>query len=103
MRFDTILVANRGEIACRIIRGAGAPLVPGTGGPVEEVDAEVQAERIGYPVLIKAAGGGGGKGMRVAPSPRELHSLYNMARSEARSAFGNDSVYFERYVQAPRH
>jgi acetyl-CoA carboxylase, biotin carboxylase subunit len=89
--------------ARRLAREVGAPLVPGSAGPVAEEQVEAEALRIGFPILIKAAGGGGGKGMRVARSAKELISLYRMARSEARSAFGNDSVYLERYVEAPRH
>jgi acetyl-CoA carboxylase biotin carboxylase subunit len=90
------------EARC-LARGVGAPLVPGSDGPVEEAELKAEAERIGLPILIKAAGGGGGKGMRVARSAEELVSLYRMARSEALSAFGNDAVYLERYVEAPRH
>jgi acetyl-CoA carboxylase, biotin carboxylase subunit len=89
--------------ARRLAAAVGAPLVPGSAGPVEEDRLASEAERVGFPILIKAAGGGGGKGMRVARSEKEALSLYRMARSEARSAFGNDAVYLERYVEAPRH
>jgi acetyl-CoA carboxylase, biotin carboxylase subunit len=89
--------------AKRLARDAGAPLVPGTAQPVEESELSAEAERIGFPIMLKAAGGGGGKGMRTARTRQELVSLYRMARSEARSAFGNDAVYLERFVEAPRH
>jgi acetyl-CoA carboxylase, biotin carboxylase subunit len=82
----------------------GIPIVPGSEG---EINGEVEAKRIaaetGYPVLIKAAAGGGGKGMRVANSEAELMAAYSMARSEAKASFGNDAVYMEKYLSHPRH
>ncbi|WP_158044390.1 acetyl-CoA carboxylase biotin carboxylase subunit [Skermanella pratensis] len=82
----------------------GLPVVPGSSGPVDTLEeaAEV-AERTGYPVLIKAAAGGGGKGMKVAYSADQLREAYQLARGEARAAFGNDQVYMERYLSRPRH
>jgi len=83
---------------------AGVPVVPGTEeGITDEVQARKLAERIGYPVLIKAACGGGGKGMRVAKSEKELMSLMKTARSEAESAFGDPTIYLEKYLERPRH
>jgi acetyl-CoA carboxylase, biotin carboxylase subunit len=82
----------------------GLPCVPGSDGPLESLDAAIAiAETIGYPVLIKAAAGGGGKGMKVAHSAEELREAYQLARGEARSAFGNDQVYLEKYLANPRH
>jgi acetyl-CoA carboxylase biotin carboxylase subunit len=82
----------------------GVPVVPGTPGPVEDVeDALAFAVRIGFPVIIKAAAGGGGKGMRVARDADEFTRSFQMARSEALSAFGNGSVYVEKYLERPRH
>jgi len=83
---------------------AGVPVVPGSVGAVDGVDeARSEAERIGYPVIIKAAAGGGGKGMRVATSESELESAFTMARNEAAAAFNDARVYLERFVQRPRH
>ncbi len=82
----------------------GVPVVPGTPGPVEDVeDALAFAVKIGFPVIIKAAAGGGGKGMRVARDADDFARGFQMARSEALSAFGNGSVYVEKYLERPRH
>lgn len=82
----------------------GLPVVPGSDGPVATLEeAEAAAETAGYPVLIKAAAGGGGKGMKVAFRADELREAYQLARGEARSAFGNDEVYLEKYLSRPRH
>ena len=82
----------------------GVPCVPGTEKPVDTLaDAKHHAERIGFPVLIKATAGGGGRGMKVANAPNELEEAYLMARREAAAAFGNDAVYMERYLGEPRH
>ena len=82
----------------------GVPLVPGSEGAVPDLEtARAVAESIMYPVLIKAAAGGGGRGMRVARSPAELEDAFRGARTEARSAFGNDAVYIEKYLDRPRH
>ncbi|MEA1652999.1 acetyl-CoA carboxylase biotin carboxylase subunit [Nitrospirillum sp. BR 11164] len=90
--------------AKRTVLDLGLPVVPGSDGPVETVEAAlVNAARIGYPVLIKAAAGGGGKGMKVAWSESELREAYQLARGEARAAFGNDQVYMEKYLAKPRH
>ena len=82
----------------------GLPLVPGSDGPLESVaEAKHLAKAIGYPVLIKAASGGGGRGMKVVQSEDQLESLMSQAASEARSAFGDDTVYMEKYLSDPRH
>ncbi|HYZ23719.1 MAG TPA: acetyl-CoA carboxylase biotin carboxylase subunit [Rhodopila sp.] len=82
----------------------GVPLVPGSDGAVPDLDsARAVAARIGYPVLIKAAAGGGGRGMKVAQSPEELENAFRVARAESRAAFGNDAVYIEKYLDRPRH
>ncbi len=83
---------------------AGVPLMPGSDGLVETVDeALANAEKIGYPVIVKASAGGGGRGMRICNSAEELPELYHTARSEAKIAFGDDSVYMEKYLLEPRH
>ncbi|MFN7974100.1 MAG: acetyl-CoA carboxylase biotin carboxylase subunit [Acidobacteriota bacterium] len=90
--------------ARRRMKDAGVDPVPGSDGPVRSLD-ELQSEsaRIGFPILVKASAGGGGKGMRLVRDPAELASAYEQARSEALRAFGNDAVYLERYLERPRH
>jgi acetyl-CoA carboxylase, biotin carboxylase subunit len=86
------------------IKAAGVPVVPGSDGGVDSVeDARSIAKKIGYPVLIKATAGGGGRGMKVARSPDEIDEAFLTARTEAKAAFGNDSVYMEKYLGKPRH
>ncbi len=86
------------------VQEQGLPTVPGSDGAVKTLDeARDAAKRAGYPVLIKAAAGGGGKGMKVALNEDELEEAYSLARSEAKAAFGNDEVYLEKYLANPRH
>ena len=83
---------------------AGVPVVPGSDGAVGDLDeAQQSAGKIGYPVLIKASGGGGGKGMKVAETPDMLAEQINLARREAKANFGDDSIYLEKYLANPRH
>ena len=89
--------------AKQAVKAAGIPTVPGSDGAVSDEDAASVAEGIGYPVLVKATAGGGGKGMKVAPTPGDLSLALSTARHEARTAFGNDQVYMEKYLQKPRH
>mgnify|MGYP001806113807 CR=1 FL=1 len=82
----------------------GVPLVPGSPGALDSFEAaRAIASEIGYPVLIKAAAGGGGRGMKVARSESELDEAWRVARTEAKAAFGNDDVYLEKYLDNPRH
>jgi acetyl-CoA carboxylase biotin carboxylase subunit len=82
----------------------GVPLVPGSPGELTDLDEAMEvAARIGYPVLIKAAAGGGGRGMKVATSAEGLEEAWRVARAEAKAAFGNDAVYMEKYLDRPRH
>ena len=87
------------------MRASGVPCVPGSDGPLGEDGDEIlkMARSIGYPVIIKAAGGGGGRGMRVVRSDAALLNAVTMTRSEAGAAFGNDVVYMEKYLERPRH
>ncbi len=93
------------KITAKSAMGAlGVPLVPGSAGAVADLDEAARvAKTIGYPVLIKATAGGGGRGMKVADSPEALEEAWRLARSEARAAFGNDAVYMEKYLDRPRH
>ena len=82
----------------------GIPLVPGSDSDISNLEnAFKEAEKVGYPILIKAASGGGGRGMKVARNEKELEPAYTAARNEAKAAFGDDRVYIERYLQNPRH
>ncbi|MCZ6597390.1 MAG: acetyl-CoA carboxylase biotin carboxylase subunit [Planctomycetota bacterium] len=88
----------------RLMREAGLPIVPGLVDPVDDPDAAVSAaEEIGYPVALKAAAGGGGKGIRVVHAPAEMESAFRAASGEARGAFGDGRLYLERYPERPRH
>ena len=89
--------------AKQTVKALGIPTVPGSDGEVSDSDAAALAEEIGYPVLIKATAGGGGRGMKVAQNAGELSFALSTARNEAKSAFGNDTVYMEKYLQKPRH
>ncbi|RVU02331.1 acetyl-CoA carboxylase biotin carboxylase subunit [Novosphingobium umbonatum] len=90
--------------AKRTAGALGLPLVPGSDGAVSDFDeAREIAERIGYPVIIKAASGGGGRGMKVCNSPDDLETLMQQAGSEAKAAFGDATVYIEKYLGNPRH
>jgi len=103
-RAATIALMGEKTSARREAVAAGVPVVPGTLAP--EADPEVlarEAERIGYPVMLKAAAGGGGKGLRLVGSPAELAPALARARSEAASAFGDDRVYLEKAIVRPRH
>ena len=90
--------------AKKAAKAAGLPLVPGSEGEISSIQqAQKEANRIGYPVIIKAASGGGGRGMKVANSNKELSEAFSSARSEAKAAFGDDTVYIEKYLKNPRH
>jgi acetyl-CoA carboxylase biotin carboxylase subunit len=83
---------------------AGIPVIPGSDKAVkEEKEAMAIAERVGFPILLKAAGGGGGKGMRVVKEKRELMSAMKQAMNEAQSAFGNPTIFIEKFLESPRH
>ena len=91
-------------IAKDTVKKAGVPTVPGSDGPVEnEAEAVKIARKIGYPVIIKAVAGGGGRGMRIAHNDISFAKEYHVARNEAEKAFGNGSVYIEKYIEKPRH
>ncbi len=90
--------------ARHIARRVGAPVVPGSPGPISDPqELHRQARAVGYPLLLKAAAGGGGKGMRLVSSPDELDAAFRMARSEAMAAFGQEAVYIEKVIERPRH
>ncbi len=86
------------------MKKAGVPVIPGSEGLIDSVDhARVCAREIGYPVIIKATAGGGGKGMRIIWKEEDLENLWDSARREAMASFGNDGIYMEKYIEEPRH
>ena len=91
------------EATRRILGAQGLPTIPGSGMLRDEAHALDEAERIGYPVLIKPSAGGGGKGMRLARTARELESGLKVSRSEAKASFGDDALYLEKYIDDTRH
>lgn len=102
---DTIRLMGDKVSAITAMKKAGVPTVPGSDGPLtDDMDANrAHAKRIGYPVIIKASGGGGGRGMRVVRSDAELAQSISMTKAEAKAAFNNDMVYMEKYLENPRH
>ncbi len=101
---EQIRVMGDKAAARNAMSAVGVPIIPGTPGPVEDADEALEfARRIGFPVIIKAAAGGGGKGMRVAAEPEDFTRSFQLARSEALSAFGSGDVYVEKYLERPRH
>ncbi|KPK39250.1 MAG: acetyl-CoA carboxylase biotin carboxylase subunit [Gammaproteobacteria bacterium SG8_47] len=104
-RPDTIRLMGDKVSAIRAMQEAGVPCVPGSEGPLGDNDHDNLgiARTIGYPVIIKAAGGGGGRGMRVVHSEATLLNAISLTRGEAASAFGNDMVYMEKFLENPRH
>ena len=102
---ETIRVMGDKISAIRAMRAAGVPCVPGSDGPLPDDPDETLriAQSIGFPLMIKASGGGGGKGMRVVHEPSQLLDACAMTRSEAMAAFGNDVLYMEKFLEQPRH
>ncbi|MCC7385333.1 MAG: acetyl-CoA carboxylase biotin carboxylase subunit [Deltaproteobacteria bacterium] len=103
---DPHAIDTMGEktLARRTMMAAGVPVVPGTERPVETLAlAQEAARKIGYPLMLKAAAGGGGKGMRLVKTEAELQPAFETAQREATAAFGDNSVYLERYIECPRH
>ena len=101
---EQIRVMGDKAAARKAMAAVGVPIVPGTPGPIEDADEALGFARdIGFPVIIKAAAGGGGKGMRVANDPEDFSRAFQLARSEALSAFGSGDVYVEKYLSRPRH
>ena len=101
---EQIRVMGDKAAARKAMQAVGVPIIPGTPGGIDDPEAALEFARgIGFPVIIKAAAGGGGKGMRVATEPDDFVRSFQLARSEALSAFGNGEVYVEKYLARPRH
>ena len=101
---DVIDLLGNKSNSKELMRKAGVPIIPGSNGAIKSVkEATEISNKIGYPVMIKAAAGGGGKGIRVVNSEEELESSYNIVKQEARISFSSDEVYIEKYIKNPRH
>jgi len=101
---EVIRMMGEKDRARREAAAAGLPIIPGTDGVVEDEHAALRhAKEIGYPLMIKATAGGGGRGMRIVRSPAEVVALFRSARHEAEQAFGVPDVYMEKYIERPRH
>jgi acetyl-CoA carboxylase, biotin carboxylase subunit len=102
---ETIRLMGDKVSAINVMKKAGVPCVPGSGGPLGQDDDENRriAKQIGYPVIIKASGGGGGRGMRVVHAEAALLNAINVTQQEAQAAFGNPQVYMEKFLEKPRH
>ena len=97
------LLGNKSN-AKEMMKEAGVPVIPGSDGSIKGLKDAIQiAKEIGYPVMLKAAAGGGGKGIRVAYNSEEIEKAYNIVKQEAKNAFNDDEIYMERFIQNPRH
>jgi acetyl-CoA carboxylase biotin carboxylase subunit len=104
-RPETIRLMGDKVSAIRAMKEAGVPCVPGSGGPLSDdlVECARIAKEVGYPVIIKASAGGGGRGMRVVHTEAHLHNALQLTRQEALTVFGDATVYLEKYLMNPRH
>ncbi|GAB6169946.1 acetyl-CoA carboxylase biotin carboxylase subunit [Clostridium carnis] len=102
--FESIELMGNKAKAREVMKDAGVPVVPGYEGEIEDDDHGLEiAEKIGYPLMVKASAGGGGKGIRIVRSSDEFKLAYNTAKAEAKACFGDDRIYIERFVEKPRH
>lgn len=101
---ETISVMGNKSMAREIMKKANVPVIPGSDGLINNIEeAKIEAKKIGYPIMIKASSGGGGKGIRIVPNESELENAYFTAKTEAKNNFGDDSVYMEKFIENPRH
>lgn len=101
---DVIRMMGEKEKARMAMKKAGVPILPGSDGVIGSAEEALEwAKTVGFPVIVKASAGGGGRGMRVIRAPEELPNLYHAAQSEAANAFGNGDLYMEKFIETPRH
>ena len=101
---DVISKMGDKSYAKKTMKKENIPIIPGSDGVVKDMtEAIKEAKKIGYPIMIKASAGGGGKGMRIVKSEKELLHMFNIAKRESKSFFGNDDLYFEKFISEPRH
>ena len=97
------LMGNKSK-AKELMKSAGVPVIPGSDASIKEFkEAQKIANKIGYPIMLKAAAGGGGKGIRIVNSAEELESSYNIVKQEAKTSFNDDEIYIEKFIKNPRH
>ena len=102
--FEIIKLMGNKSNAKELMEKAGVPVVPGSKGSIKSInDAKKTAKEIGYPIMLKAAAGGGGKGIRVVNDESELENSYNIVKQEAMISFKDDEIYMEKFIQNPRH
>ena len=102
--FEIIKLMGNKSNAKELMEKAGVPVVPGSKGSIKSInDAKKTANEIGYPIMLKAAAGGGGKGIRVVNEESELENSYNIVKQEAMISFKDDEIYMEKFIQNPRH
>ena len=102
--YEIIKLMGNKSNAKELMEKAGVPVVPGSKGSIKSInDAKKTAEEIGYPIMLKAAAGGGGKGIRVVNNESELENSYNIVKQEAMISFKDDEIYMEKFIQNPRH
>ena len=103
-KYQVIELMGNKSNAKTLMKEAGVPVIPGSEGSVKDASAAIQiAEQIGYPVILKAAAGGGGKGIRVAYDKEQLQTSYDIVKQEAKVSFNDDEIYIEKFIQNPRH
>ena len=101
---ETISIMGNKSMAREIMKKANVPVIPGSDGLINNIEeAKIEAKKIGYPIMIKASSGGGGKGIRIVPNESELENAYFTAKTEAKNNFGDDSMYMEKFIENPRH
>ena len=101
---ETISIMGNKSMAREIMKKANVPVIHGSDGLINNIEeAKIEAKKIGYPIMIKASSGGGGKGIRIVPNESELENAYFTAKTEAKNNFGDDSVYMEKFIENPRH
>ena len=101
---ETINIMGNKAMAREIMKKANVPVIPGSNGLINNIEeAKIEAKKIGYPIMIKASSGGGGKGIRIVPNESELENAYFTAKTEAKNNFSDDSVYMEKFIENPRH
>ena len=101
---ETISIMGNKSMAREIMKKANVPVITGSDGLINNIEeAKIEAKKIGYPIMIKASSGGGGKGIRIVPNESELENAYFTAKTEAKNNFGDDSVYMEKFIENPRH
>lgn len=103
-KYEIIKLMGNKTNAKKLMKDSGVPVIPGSDGSIKSIgEAKEIAEKIGYPIMLKAANGGGGKGIRLVKDEKELDSAYNLVRIEAQKSFNDQEIYIEKFIENPRH